>query len=134
MVGAAADFYISRTFGRRLLERLVKPSTLSLIDSLASRLGGWGLFVMRIEPLFNYKWVSYAAGLTSMPFSLYAIATLTGTLLPAVAIAYVGDTLLTHPGRSAFVLSLLTLTVVVPIIAAAGLGAGVFVMRRWKRR
>jgi uncharacterized membrane protein YdjX (TVP38/TMEM64 family) len=134
MFGATADFYIARVFGRGLLERHLKPSVLSLIDSLAERIGGKALFVMRIEPLFNYKWVSYAAGLTSMPFVVYAVATLLGSFLPALGIAYVGDTLLSHPGRSALVLSLLSLSVVIPILAAGVIGAGVVVRRRTRRQ
>lgn len=130
MLGATADFYIARVFGRGLLERHLRPSVLAMIDGLAERIGGKALFVMRIEPLFNYKWVSYAAGLTRMSFIVYAVATLLGTLLPALGIAYVGETLLSHPGRSALVLSLLSLSVVIPIIAAGVIGAGVFMKRR----
>lgn len=130
LLGATGDFYIARILGRRLLERRLKPSTLQLIDALADRLGGVGLFVMRIEPLFNFKWVSYAAGLTRMPYLVYALATLLGSFLPALGIAYVGDTLLSHPGRSALVLSLLSLSTVVPILAAALIGAGAFLKRR----
>lgn len=130
LLGATADFYIARIFGRGLIERHVKPATMALIDGLAQRIGGRAVFVMRIEPLFNYKWVSYAAGLTRMTYPVYAVATLLGSLLPALSIAYVGATLFTHPGRSALVLSLLSLSVVIPIAAAALIGAGVFVARR----
>lgn len=134
MLGATADFYIARLFGRGLLERHLRPSVLALIDGLAERIGGKALFVMRIEPLFNFKWVSYAAGLTRMSYAVYAVATLLGTFLPALGIAYVGATLLSHPGRSALVFSLLSLLVVVPLVAAGLIGAGIVVKRRRRRR
>ena len=51
MLGATVNFYIARRLGRGLLERRLKPRTLQLIDGLAERLGGRGLFVMRLEPL-----------------------------------------------------------------------------------
>ena len=130
MLGATADFYIARIFGRVLLERHLRPSVLAMIDGLAERIGGRALFVMRIEPLFNFKWVSYAAGLTRMSYAVYAVATLLGTFLPALGIAYVGETLLSHPGRSAAVFSLLSLSVVIPIVAAGVIGAGIVVKRR----
>ncbi|MGI8550926.1 MAG: TVP38/TMEM64 family protein [Dehalococcoidia bacterium] len=134
LIGASVDFWVARRFGRRFLQRHLKPSTLHLIDDLAGRLGGRGLVVMRLEPLFNFKWVSYAAGLTSMSYRDYALATALGSILPAFGIAYVGFTLFTHPGRSAAVLALLSLSVVIPIIAGAVIAAGVVVVRRRRAR
>lgn len=133
MLGATADFYVARIFGRGFLVRHLKPSTMSVIDGLAERIGGKAIVVMRIEPLFNFKWVSYAAGLTSMGYWVYGVATALGSFLPALGIAYVGDTLFTNPGRSALVLSLLSLTAVVPIAAAVVIGASAFVVRRGRR-
>lgn len=125
LLGATADFFIARALGRGFLVRHLKPETVKTIDGLAARLGGRVLFVLRIEPLFNFKWVSYAAGLTAMRYGVYALATLLGSALPAFGIAYVGATLLTHPGRSALVLSLLSLATLLPL--ALGTLAALFV-------
>ncbi len=133
MLGATADFYIARALGRAFVVRHVKPDTVAVIDGLARRLGGRALFVMRIEPLFNFKWVSYAAGLTALSYRVYAVATLLGTALPALGIAYVGATLLSHPGRSALVLGLLSLGTLLPLILAAIAGALTYVFRRSRR-
>ncbi len=119
LLGATVDFYIARALGRRFLVRRLKPQTMTMIDALGARLSGRVLFVLRIEPLFNFKWVSYAAGLTAMRYGVYALATLLGSALPAFGIAYVGATLLTHPGRSALVLSLLSLATLLPLVLAA---------------
>ncbi len=133
MLGATADFYIARALGRAFAVRHIKPDTMALIDGLARRLGGRALFVMRIEPLFNFKWVSYAAGLTVLSYRVYAVATLLGTALPALGIAYVGATLLPHPGRSALVLGLLSIGSLLPLVLAALAGAAAYLLRRARR-
>jgi uncharacterized membrane protein YdjX (TVP38/TMEM64 family) len=77
------------------------------IDGLAERMGAKLIFLTRLIPLFNFDWVSYAAGLTSMTYRSYAIATLLGLLAPVAGIVYVGDVKLSHPGRSSLVFALL---------------------------
>ncbi len=112
---------------------MVKLETVAVIDGLARRLDGRALLAMRIEPLFNFKWVSYAAGLTALPYRVYAMATFLETARPALGIAYVGATLLPNPGRSALLLGLLSLGTLLPLFLAAAVGAAAFVVRRFRR-
>jgi uncharacterized membrane protein YdjX (TVP38/TMEM64 family) len=114
MIGASIDFYLARWLGRGFLERKLSPQVLAQVDGIATRMGGRVLFLSRLFPLFNFKWVSYAAGLTRITYRTYAVATFLGTLIPAIAIVYVGDVLLTHPGRSALVFSGLVVWAALP--------------------
>ena len=101
MIGGTVNFYLARWLGRRVLERRLGRHAVAQIDAYMDRMGVRLIVVTRLIPLFDYDLVSYAAGLTRMPFRSYALATLAGVFLPVVAIVYVGDTLLNHPGRSA---------------------------------
>lgn len=101
MIGGTFNFYVARWTGRGVLERRLGRHAVEQIDAYMDRMGVRLIVATRLIPLFDYDLVSYAAGLTRMPFRSYALATLAGLVLPVVAIVYVGHTLLSHPGRSA---------------------------------
>lgn len=105
MLGATIDFLLARRLGRRFLAGKLGSKAMREVDAIAEQMGAKLIFLMRLLPLFNFKWVSYGAGLTRIRYRTYAIFSLLGTLLPTLAIVYVGDVLLTHPGRSALVFS-----------------------------
>lgn len=114
MVGATVNFYVARRLGRGFVERRLGSQAMSQVDGLAERMGGKLIFLTRLIPLFNFDWVSYAAGLTRLSYRVYAVASLLGMLLPVIGIVYVGDVLLTHPGRSALVFTALVVWSAIP--------------------
>lgn len=120
MVGATIDFYIARWLGRGVVARKLGPRVMAEIDRYAERMGARLVFLARLFPIFNYKWLSYAAGLTRISYRDYAAATLLGTLLPAIAIVYVGDVRPEHPGRAALVFSALIAWSAVPPVVFLG--------------
>ncbi len=63
------------------------------IDELAQRLGVRALLVMRLMPVFNFDWVSYAAGLTAVSLPVFTVATFVGMIPAVIAIVAVGATL-----------------------------------------
>lgn len=117
MIGATVNFYLARWLGRGFVERKLGRQAMSQIDALAERAGFKFIFAARLLPLFNFDWVSYAAGLTLLPFRTYAIASVLGMLPPVIGICYVGDVLLSHPGRSALVFTLLVVWSALPPVA-----------------
>jgi uncharacterized membrane protein YdjX (TVP38/TMEM64 family) len=117
MIGATVNFYMARWLGRHFVERKIGRQAMTQIDTLAERTGFKFVFAARLLPLFNFDWVSYAAGLTLISFRTYAIASVLGMLAPVIGITYVGDVLLSHPGRSALVFSLLVAWSALPPVA-----------------
>jgi uncharacterized membrane protein YdjX (TVP38/TMEM64 family) len=117
MIGATIDFYLARRLGRGFVERKLGRRVMESIDSVAIRMGAKLIFFTRLCPLFNFKWVSYAAGLTRIPYRTYAVWSLLGTLGPTIAILYVGEVLVSHPTRSALVFTALVVWSAVPPVA-----------------
>lgn len=100
MIGAVAAFALARRFGRPWVERWVPVEQLDKIDRVASRSGAWAIFFMRLLPAFQFDWVSYGAGLTSMRWTHFAAATFAGMLIPIFGIVAVGDALATDLRRA----------------------------------
>jgi uncharacterized membrane protein YdjX (TVP38/TMEM64 family) len=117
MIGATVNFYLARWLGRGFVARKIGRQAMGQIDTLAERTGFKFVFAARLLPLFNFDWVSYAAGLTLISFRTYAVASVLGMLAPVIGITYVGDVLLSHPGRSALVFSLLVAWSALPPVA-----------------
>lgn len=103
MLGATVNFYLARWLGRSWVERRLGAQATAQIDGYAERMGAKLIFLTRLIPLFNFDWVSIAAGLTHLSYKTYAIASALGMLLPVIGISYVGDVKLSHPGRSSLV-------------------------------
>ena len=116
LLGAVVCFALARWLGRPWLGRRLPATSLTQIDTWTERLGGRVLFLTRLLPVFNFDWVSYAAGLTPMPLRTFIVATTTGMFLPVIAIVYVGDQLLLYPGRAALVFGALVLAVILPLL------------------
>lgn len=124
MIGATVNFYLARRLGRGFVERRLGPTAMAQIDGFVERMGTRLIFLTRLIPLFNFDWVSYAAGLTRMRFRSYAIASATGILPPLIGIVYVGDVLLTNPARSRLVFTgLVVWSAVPPVVFLLWVGA-----------
>ena len=89
MAGAAICFYIARILGRDVAEKYGKNTIL----------------ICRLLPFVSFDIVSYAAGLTSMSFSSFFIATGIGQLPATIVYSYVGGML--TGGAKLFVTGLL---------------------------
>lgn len=93
MVGAALCFYIARYFGRNLVEKLTSKFALESVDGFFERYGNYAVVVARLLPFISFDIVSYAAGLTSMSFWKFIIATGIGQLPATIVYSYVGGML-----------------------------------------
>jgi uncharacterized membrane protein YdjX (TVP38/TMEM64 family) len=103
VLGALVAFTLARRFGRPLLARLVPKKAISSVDRVAEQLGLRLLIVMRLLPLFDFKVVSYAAGLTDMSLGGYLAGTFIGIALPVFGMVSVGAALTAHPLRAALI-------------------------------
>ncbi|MBA3276977.1 MAG: TVP38/TMEM64 family protein [Chloroflexia bacterium] len=127
-IGAIIAFIIARRLGRPRLASRLSPKTMRQIDDLSARVGVRALVIMRLLPVFNFDWVSYAAGLTSISLPRFAAATLVGMTPPVVAITAVGSTYSGNPALSISILAVLVL------LAAGPLVVGLVARRTARRR
>jgi len=93
MAGAAACFYIARILGRDVVEKLSSRTGLRSIDAFFERHGTQSILIARLLPFISFDIVSYAAGLTSMGFWPFFIATGVGQLPATIVYSYVGGML-----------------------------------------
>ena len=107
MAGAAVCFFIARILGRDVAEKLTSKAGLEQIDTFFERYGKNTILICRLLPFISFDIVSYAAGLTSMSFMSFFIATGIGQLPATIVYSYVGGML--TGGAKLFVTALMIL-------------------------
>ncbi len=108
MVGAGLCFCIARALGREVVEKLTGRAVLRSADGYFTRFGPQTILVCRLLPFVPFDPVSYAAGLTSLRFWPFMLATGVGQL-PATIVyssgresAHRGHLLAGHRAFAAF--------------------------------
>ncbi|WP_373599287.1 TVP38/TMEM64 family protein [Paraclostridium bifermentans] len=107
MVGAALCFYIAKFLGRDVVVKLTSNEALNKVDNFFGRYGKFAILIARLLPFISFDIVSYAAGLTSMKFTTFFIATGIGQLPATIIYSYIGG-MLTGTTKT-FVIGLLCL-------------------------
>lgn len=107
MTGAALCFFIAKILGRDAVLKLTNKLALEQIDVFFERYGKNTVLICRLLPFVSFDIVSYAAGLTSMNFWPFFIATGIGQLPATIIYSYVGGML--TGGARLFVTGLLIL-------------------------
>lgn len=107
MAGAALCFYLARILGRDVAVKLTSKAGLDQIDKFFEKYGKNTILVCRLLPFISFDIVSYAAGLTSMSFGAFLIATGLGQLPATIIYSYVGSML--TGGAKLFVTGLMVL-------------------------
>lgn len=117
MAGAALCFYIARFFGRGAVVKLTSHTLMKQVEDFFARYGRYTVLICRLLPFVSFDIVSYGAGLTSMGFWGFFVATGIGQLPATIVYSYVGGML---TGTAKMVLSgiliLFSITIVVFII------------------
>ena len=107
MAGAALCFFIAKFLGRDVVEKLTSKYAIDSIDEFFDKYGKYTILVCRLLQFISFDIVSYAAGLTSMEFLPFFIATGIGQLPATIVYSYVGGML--TGGTKLFVTGLLIL-------------------------
>ncbi len=107
MAGAALCFYIARVLGRDVAEKFTSKAGLKQVDSFFEKYGKSTVLVCRLLPFVSFDLVSYGAGLTSMSFGSFFLATGIGQLPATIVYSYVGGML--TGGAKLFVTGLMIL-------------------------
>lgn len=108
MAGATLCFYISKFLGRDTVERLTSKFALDSIDNFFEKYGKHTILIARLLPFMSFDLVSYAAGLTSMSFISFFVATGLGQLPATIIYSYVGGML--TGGAKIVMMGLLTIS------------------------
>lgn len=116
LLGGAACFGLSRAFGRRLVIRSERARRL---DSYVQRHGALAVFVLRLIPLVSFDAISYAAGLSALPFWKFLLATALGMTPGTFAFVYLGGS---PPGPGLYA--------ALGAVAALGVAAYLYFIRR----
>lgn len=93
MAGAAVCFFIARILGRDVAEKLTSKAGMQQIDTFFKKYGKNTVLICRLLPFISFDIVSYAAGLTSMSFISFFVATGVGQLPATIVYSYVGGML-----------------------------------------
>ena len=93
MAGAALCFWIARVVGREAVEKLAGKNGIRQMEEFFQRHGTQSVLIARLLPFVSFDWVSYFAGLTSMRFWSFFLATGLGQLPATIVYSYVGGML-----------------------------------------
>ena len=102
MAGAALCFYIARSLGRDVVEKICTKGALNQIEVFFEKQGKKCILIARLLPFISFDIVSYAAGLTAMDFGGFFLATGIGQLPACIVYSYVGG-LLTGGAQKLFI-------------------------------
>lgn len=114
MAGAMLCFILARWLGRGFVERLTSKNGLKQIDDFFEKHGDRSILIARLLPFISFDIVSYAAGLTSMSFWGFVVATGLGQLPATIIYSYVGGML--TGGAKLLVMGLLILFALTALI------------------
>lgn len=128
MAGAALCFFIARVLGRDAAERLASKTGLRQVDAFFEKYGKSTVLVCRLLPFVSFDLVSYGAGLTSMSFGSFFLATGIGQLPATIVYSYVGGML--TGGAKLFVTGLMILFALSALIVMA---RKIYVERQMKK-
>jgi len=93
MAGAALCFFIAKFYGRAVVIKLTGKYALDSVDDFFDRYGKYTILISRLLPFISFDIVSYAAGLTSMSFLNFFVATGIGQLPATIVYSYIGSML-----------------------------------------
>ena len=93
MVGAAVCYAIGRVLGRPAVERMVSKKALGFADRFFERYGNNSVLIARLIPVVSFDVVSYVAGVTSITFLGFFVATGIGQLPATIVYSVMGENL-----------------------------------------
>ena len=91
MVGAAVCYFIAKALGRPVIERILGVRSLKVTDSFFERYGRYAVLIARLVPVISFDVVSYAAGVTTIGFVEFMVATGIGQLPATIVYSFLGE-------------------------------------------
>ena len=91
LLAASLGYAIGRSFGPVTLDRLLGNQTRKKVSHHVQRYGVWAVIAARLSPVLSTDAVSIIAGLVSMRYRRFLLATAAGTLPLTALIAFLGQ-------------------------------------------
>ena len=113
VIGSFIAFYLARTFGRSLAEKIVKKTTLDFYDSFLHRKQHI-IWFMYLLPFFPVDIISVSIGLSSFSFKRFARIVMIGMLPGMFLLNYLGDRI--YESGAASIFAILSFLIVIVII------------------
>ena len=108
-IGSFTAIWLTRLFGRKLVERFVAPETLEKFDHLAEKSGLLVFFLIFLIPALPDDAICFIAGLTKLPILALVLVAFLGRLPGLLALALTGE----HLDDSNIALYMITAVVVI---------------------
>jgi len=125
MLGASMNFWIARLFRDRAISKLSGRKAIKQIDELTEHVGGWrALLAARIFLSSLYDFISYAAGLSKLPFKQFFLVSFFAGIPSTLMASWLGNAAVTN---TSFLYILFS-------ISAAGLVALLFMQHFHNRK
>lgn len=102
LLGGSIAFFLARYIGYDLLKK-ISNDKLSKIEKLINANGFYIIFLLRLIPLFPFDIISYGAGLTSVDYKQFLLATLLGTIPGIAVFTNIGASTLDISGTSFYI-------------------------------
>lgn len=90
VIGSSLILWLTRKFGRPLVNHLVNQKTLEKYDGYVQKYGQLGLFIAYVLPFFPDDELTYLAGLSSLPVKKIIYIVIFGRI-PAAAFSFIGN-------------------------------------------
>ena len=91
LIGGTINFYLAKTYGRRIIRNLAGEEVLNKVDSF-SKIAGWQHFLfLRVVGVNFYDYISYSAGLTNINIKTFLLITIPINLIWKIAVFYMID-------------------------------------------
>jgi uncharacterized membrane protein YdjX (TVP38/TMEM64 family) len=124
MIGASLNFWIARLFRDKAITKLSGRKAIKQIDELTEHVGGWrALLAARIFLSSLYDFISYAAGLSKLPFKQFFLVSFFAGIPSTLSAAWLGNAAVTNKSFLYILFS----------ISAAGLVALLFMQRNQQK-
>lgn len=85
ILGATVDFYLARKLGRSYVAKRF-PKATNTLNEYSHKLGWQTVFLMRLTPTLSFDILSYAAGLSTISYKKYVLATIFG-MIPLLVVS-----------------------------------------------
>jgi len=97
MLGASLNFWIARLFRNKGITRFAGKKAIRQIDDLTEHVGGWrALLAARLFLSSLYDFISYAAGISKLPFKQFFIVSLLAGIPSTLSAAWLGNAAVTN--------------------------------------
>lgn len=124
LLGGSLNFWIARLFRDKAITRLSGRKAIKQIDDLTEHVGGWrALVAARLFLSSLYDFISYAAGLSKLPFKQFFLVSFFAGIPSTLMASWIGNAAVTNKN----------FLYVLFIVGAIGLVALLFLQRFQKK-